>query len=40
LTVPKGESITFKYRILMHPGDEKEAKVAEKYEQYVKQKKE
>jgi hypothetical protein len=39
LTVAKGESITFKYRILMHAGDEKAAKVAEKYEEYVKQKK-
>jgi hypothetical protein len=38
LTVAKGESITFKYRILMHPGNEKQAKVAEKYDEYVKKK--
>ena len=40
LTVADGESITFKYRIFMHAGDEKEGKVAEKYQDYLKQKKE
>jgi hypothetical protein len=34
LTVKAGESITFKYRFYVHSGDEKQAKVAEQYEQY------
>jgi hypothetical protein len=38
LTIADGESITFKYRILMHAGDEKEAKIAEKYQDYLKRK--
>lgn len=36
LTVPAGQNITFRYRFYLHEGDEKEANVAEKYEQYVK----
>jgi hypothetical protein len=35
LTVPAGESITFRYRFYFHPGDEKEARVAEQYQAYV-----
>ena len=38
LTVADGESITFRYRIYLHAGDEQQAKVAEKYQQYVKPK--
>jgi hypothetical protein len=38
LTVADGESITFRYRIYLHSGDEQQAKVAERYQQYVKQK--
>jgi hypothetical protein len=36
LTVPAGKSITFRYRFYLHEGDEQQAKVAERYEQYVK----
>jgi hypothetical protein len=35
LTVPKGESVTFRYRFYFHEGNEKEAKVAEKYANYA-----
>ncbi|MEY2428318.1 MAG: hypothetical protein QOJ40_1203 [Verrucomicrobiota bacterium] len=38
LTVPAGKSITFRYRLYLHPGDEQQAKVTEKYQQYVKSK--
>jgi hypothetical protein len=34
LTVPKGDKITFKYRFIIHSGDEKEAKIAEAYQKY------
>ena len=36
LTVPAGKSITFRYRFYLHAGDEQQANVAAKYEQYVK----
>jgi len=36
LTVPAGQSVTFRYRFYLHEGDEQQAKVAEKYKQYVK----
>jgi hypothetical protein len=36
LAIPKGESITFKYRFYMHEGDDQKAKVAERYQEYVK----
>jgi len=35
LNVPAGKSITFKYRFYIHEGDEKQAKVAERYKEYV-----
>jgi hypothetical protein len=35
LTVPAGKSITFRYRFYIHEGNEKEAKVAEKYAEYA-----
>jgi hypothetical protein len=35
LTVAAGESITFRYRFYIHEGNEKEAKVAEKYVEYA-----
>jgi hypothetical protein len=38
LTVADGESITFRYRIYLHAGDEEQAKVAQKYQDYAKQK--
>ncbi len=35
LTVPNGQSITFRYRLYLHRGDEKEGRVAEHYQEYV-----
>ena len=34
-TIPAGESLLFRYRVLIHDGDYKDARVAEKYEQYA-----
>jgi len=36
LIVPAGKSVTFRYRFYLHEGDDQQAKVAEKYQQYVK----
>ena len=36
LVVPAGQSVTFRYRFYLHEGDDQQAKVAEKYKQYVK----
>ena len=36
LTVPAGKSVTFRYRFYLHEGDEQQAKVAERYKEYVK----
>jgi hypothetical protein len=36
-TIPAGESIRFRYRVLIHDGNYKDAKVAEKYQQYAAQ---
>ena len=36
LTVKTGEKITFKYRFYIHEGDEKQGKVSEAFERYVK----
>jgi len=36
LTVPAGASIIFRYRFYIHRGDDKEAKVAEHYQEYAK----
>jgi hypothetical protein len=36
LVVPAGQSVTFRYRFCLHAGDEQQAKVAEKYQQYAK----
>jgi hypothetical protein len=35
LKVAAGKSVTFRYRIYLHEGDEKQGKVAERYKQYV-----
>jgi hypothetical protein len=35
MTIPAGQSITFRYRFYLHTGDERQAKVAERYAQYV-----
>ena len=36
LVVPAGKSVTFRYRFYLHEGDDQQAKVAEKYAEYVK----
>lgn len=36
LVVPAGQSLTFRYRFYLHEGTEKEAKVAERYSEYIK----
>jgi hypothetical protein len=36
LTIPAGQSLTFRYRFFLHEGDNEQAKVAEKYQEYVK----
>ena len=35
-TIPAGETMTLRYRVLLHRGDEKEGKVAEAFETYSK----
>ena len=35
-TVPAGQCVTFRYRFYLHEGDEQQAHVAEKYQQYIK----
>ncbi len=35
MTIPPKGSVTFKYRFYLHEGDEKQAKVAERYKEYV-----
>jgi len=39
LTVPAGQSVTFRYRFYLHEGDEKQAEVAKKYHEYAGTKK-
>lgn len=36
-TLPKGESLRFRYRLLFHKGDEKAARIAEAFEAYAKE---
>lgn len=36
LTIPAGQSITFRYRFYLHQGDTEQAHVAEQYEEYVR----
>ena len=35
-TIPSGETLTLRYRVLLHKGDEKVGKVAEAFEAYAK----
>ena len=35
LVIAPRQSVTFKYRFYLHEGDEKQAKVAERYQAYV-----
>jgi hypothetical protein len=37
-TLPAGQSVTFRYRFYLHHGDEQQARVAEHYEQYAREK--
>lgn len=37
MTLPAGESLVLRYRILLHQGDEKQAKLAERYVEYTNQ---
>jgi hypothetical protein len=37
IVVPTGKSITFHYRVLIHPGDERQGKIAERYAEFAKQ---
>lgn len=37
IVVPAGESITFRYRVVIHPGDEKQAKIAACYDEFAAQ---
>ena len=37
-TIPKGESITFRYRILLHKGDAAAAKLPEAFGRYAEKK--
>lgn len=34
-TIPAGQSVTFRYRVLIHEGDYKNARVAERYQEYA-----
>lgn len=36
-TLQKGETLTLRYRVLLHPGDEKEGQVAQEYAKYAGQ---
>jgi len=38
LTIPAGKSVTFRYRFYLHEGDDQQAKVSQKYQDYVKSK--
>jgi hypothetical protein len=38
LVVPASQSVTFRYRFYLHEGDEKQAKVAERYAEFAKSK--
>lgn len=38
LVIPAGKSVTFRYRFYLHEGDEKQAKVAERYAEFEKAK--
>ena len=38
LTIPAGQSVTFRYRFYYHRGDEKQAQVAEHYQKYIREK--
>jgi hypothetical protein len=37
LKIPAGQSVTFRYRVVLHEGDEKKGRIAERYADYVKE---
>ena len=37
LKIPAGQSVTFRYRVVLHEGDETKGKIAERYANYVKE---
>ncbi len=37
LKIPAGQSVTFRYRVVLHEGDEKQGRIAERYADYVKE---
>ncbi|MGC4002174.1 MAG: PmoA family protein [Pirellulales bacterium] len=37
-TLPAGETLRFRYRVILHAGDEKQGKIAERYAEYEKSK--
>jgi hypothetical protein len=36
LKIPAGQSVTFRYRVIIHEGDEKTAEIARRYAEYAK----
>jgi hypothetical protein len=38
VTIAAGDSLTLRYRVLIHDGDAAEAKVAEAYQKYAEEK--
>ncbi len=36
-TIPEGKSLTFRYRVVIHHGDYREAGIADAYQKYVAQ---
>jgi hypothetical protein len=34
--IPAGKSVTFRYRFYLHEGDDQQAKIADKYQEYIK----
>jgi len=37
LKIPAGQSVTFRYRVVLHDGDERQGRIAERYADYVKE---
>ena len=35
LTIPAGQSVTFRYRVLLHEGDDRQAEIARRYQEYA-----
>ncbi len=37
LKIPAGQSVTFRYRVVLHPGDEQSGQIARRYAEYAKE---